>query len=104
MKVIVPHHKSQAEAQQAVDQASNDLLGMSGPIDIVDRKKNWRASIMDFSFTAKYGFISVPITGTVTVDDVNVTVESELPGMVKQFLGEAKVQAGIEKKLTSLLA
>ena len=104
MKVVVPHHKTQAEAKQVIDRTSNELLGMAGPVKIVDQKKNWIDSVMQFSFVAKYGFISVPINGTVTVNEQDVTVDCELPGMVKQFIGEDKVQAGIEKRLGGLLA
>jgi hypothetical protein len=34
---------------------------------------------------------------------VNVTVTSELPPMVKNFVGEEKVAAGIEKQLRRVL-
>jgi hypothetical protein len=58
---------------------------------------------MNFSFTGKLGFISIPLTGTVTVDDTNVTVECELPAMLKTFLGEEKVQALMQKNVEGLL-
>ena len=54
---------------------------------------------MDFSLTARVGFISVPISGTVVVDDVNVTVNCELPALVKQFIGEDKIRAGLDRRV-----
>lgn len=58
---------------------------------------------MDFSLTARLGFIALPISGTVLVDDTNVTVQCELPALVSTFIGEDKVRAGIEGKLRGML-
>ena len=58
---------------------------------------------MNFSFVGRMGFISLPVTGTVEVDDVNVTVKCELPSMAKNFVGEDKVSASIEKQLRAVL-
>ena len=58
---------------------------------------------MSFSLTGKMGFISVPLAGTVAVDDANVTVECDLPPMLKNFLGEAKISAGIQSKMKEIV-
>jgi hypothetical protein len=46
----------------------------------------------------------VPISGTVSVDDVNVTVQCELPALVNKFIGEEKVRTGIEGKIRGMLS
>jgi hypothetical protein len=106
MTIIVPHHSTQEVVVPKVDQAAGQLLAVGGVknIQIVDQKKSWEGSVMSISFTGKMGFISVPLAGTVAVDDTNVTVECELPAMVKNFVGEEKVRAVVEERVRGLVA
>jgi hypothetical protein len=106
LTVIVPHHKTRAEVIARIDKAVDDIVanGIGGSVQIVDPKKSWNESTMTFSLTGRMGFIKVPLSGTVTVDDVNVTVICDLPPLLKSFLGEAKAQAGIQKEITKLIA
>src|SRR5271165_3739374 len=101
MTIIVPHRTTAEKAISMVDRSANTLFEGAGgsPVELVDRKKSWNGPVMDFSLTARMGFISVPIAGTVAVDDVNVTVQCELPKLVSQFIGEDKVRAGVEQKV-----
>ncbi len=106
MTVIIPHHKTEREAIAIIDRAASDLFAgvAGGAIQIIGQKKEWNGSTMTFSFTGQLGFIAVPISGTIVVDDRNVTVNCELPGMVKNFIGESKVGASIEGKIKGLLS
>jgi hypothetical protein len=105
MTIIVPHHKTEREAIGIVDRAAHELFaGVGGGlVEIVGQKKEWNGSTMNFSFTGQAGFISVPLSGTIVVDDRNVTVNCELPSIVRNFLGEDKLKAGIEGKIKGLL-
>jgi hypothetical protein len=105
MTIIVPHHKTEREAIRIVDSAASDLFAgvAGGLIQISGQKKEWNGSTMTFSFTGQLGFISVPISGTIVVDSRNVTVNCELPAMVRNFIGEDKLGAGIEGKIKGLL-
>ncbi len=104
MILVVPHHKTREEAI-ALIAADDDLFSgaAGGSVEIVDQKKEWSGSSMAYSFVGRVGFITVPMSGTLEVDDVNVTVTSDLPSMVKSFVGEEKVAAGIEKQLRRVL-
>jgi hypothetical protein len=106
MTLIIPHHKTKQEAVGIIDRGADELFAgvAGGLVEIVDQKKAWNGSTMNFSFTGKVGFISVPLTGTIAVDDRNVTVECELPAMVKNFIGEDKVGSGIEERMRGLLS
>ncbi|MDQ1472096.1 MAG: putative polyhydroxyalkanoic acid system protein gran rgn [Bryobacterales bacterium] len=106
MTIIIPHHKTKQEVVARIDKATDDLFanGIGGSIQIVNPTKEWTGSTMKFSVTGRMGFITVPISGDVAVDDVNVTVHCELPSMLKSFLGETKVQAGIEKKFKEIVS
>ena len=108
MTISVPHHSTQEQMTGVIDRAADELLtkASTGSVQIVDPRKSWDRSgtnaAMSFSFTGKVGYISVVVAGTVTVDDSNVTVESELPAMVRNFVGEDKVRAMVEEKLKEL--
>lgn len=105
MKVIVPHHTTVEEAIVIVDKSANDLFegAAGGAVELVERKKDWNGPLMDFSMTARVGFISLPISGNVVVDEINVTVHCELPGLVKTFVGEDKIRASVERKVRGML-
>lgn len=106
MTVIIPHHKTKKEVVARIDKAANDAFanGIGGSISIIEPKKEWIDSTMTFSLTGKMGFIKVPLSGTVAVDDANVTVVCELPAMIKNFVGEANVQSGVESKISEIVS
>lgn len=106
MMVIVAHHTTAEKAIAEIDRGANSLFeGSTGAtVQLTDQKKNWNGRVMSFSVTARAGFISVPLSGTVAVDDVNVTVQCELPGIVNKFVGEDKIRAGVEGKIRGILS
>jgi len=105
MTVIVAHHSTQEEAMKKLDQASEKLLATEiKNVQIVDQKKSWAGTVMSFSFTGKMGFISLPLAGTATVDDTNITLDCELPSLLKNVMGEEKVRATVEQNLRALVS
>jgi hypothetical protein len=105
LKIIVPHHTTVEQAIVIVDRSADDLFdGAAGElVELVDRKKDWQGPLMDFSLTAQAGFISVPISGNILVDEVNVTVDCELPALVQTYVGEEKIRASVERKVRLML-
>jgi hypothetical protein len=105
MTVIVAHRTTLETAMEIVGRSEGDLFEdlAGGKVELVDRKKEWNGPRMDFSLTARAGFIAVPISGVIVVDEVNVTVHCELPALVKQFVGEDKVSASVERKMRDML-
>lgn len=105
MRVTVSHTKGLEEAKRIVDQSSDQLFqGTPGsPIQILEQQKRWDGSTMHFSFTGKMGFFSAPLKGTVLVTETDITVDCELPGLLKNFIPEEKVKAGIEGRVRGLL-
>jgi hypothetical protein len=105
MTVIVPHHTTREEAIGRVEKSANELLDLgSKSIVFADQKRTWTGSQMDFSMTAKVGFISLPLSGSVLVDDTNVTIDVELPALAKNFIGEDKIRGTVEQKVRGLLS
>ncbi|HUS05183.1 MAG TPA: polyhydroxyalkanoic acid system family protein [Bryobacteraceae bacterium] len=105
MKITVSHNKGLKEAMRIVDQSSDDLFkGIpAGPIEIVDKQKSWNGSTMTFSVTGKMGFFKAPLSGTVLVTEKDVTIECELPGLLKRFMPEDKVKSNVEARVRGLL-
>jgi hypothetical protein len=105
MIVTVPHNSTQEKVIATIDKSASDLLDMgSKSVLLVDQKRSWTGPRMDFSLVGKVGFISVPLSGHVLVDPVNVTIDMELPALAKNFIGEEKIRAGVEQKLRAILA
>ena len=104
MKAIVAHSTTEEKALGLVDRSAANLFDFeSDSIVLTDQKKHWSGSVMRFSLIAKAGFIALPLNGTVTVDHTYVTIHCDLPPLVRTFVGEDKIRAGIEKRLASLL-
>jgi hypothetical protein len=105
VKVIVPHYTTVEEAIVIVDRSADDLFDGAGggSVELADRKKNWNGPLMGFSLTARVGFISLPISGMVVVDETNVTVHCELPTLVKTFVGEDRIRSSVERKVRGML-
>ena len=105
MKVIVPHLTTVEKAILIVDKSADDLFAgaTGGAVELADRRKDWNGPLMDFSLTARVGFISLPISGNVVIDEVNVTVHCELPALVKTFVGEEEIRASVERKVRGML-
>jgi len=105
MIVIVPHYTTIEEAILIVDRSADDLFAgaAGGAVELADRRKDWNGPLMDFSLTARVGFISLPLSGEVVIDEINVTVRCELPALVKTFVGEERIRAGVERKVRGML-
>lgn len=105
MRVTVTHNKGLQGAKKLVDESAAEAFkGAPGvPIQIVDQEKRWEGDTMHFSFTGKMGFFSAPIKGWVYVTEKDVTIECELPGILKQFMPEDKLKTRIESRVRGLL-
>jgi hypothetical protein len=105
MNITVGHRRTRSQAIELVDRGADGLFaGAAGPsIEIVDQRKEWIESAMHFSFSGKMGFIVVPLKGVIEVDDENFVIACELPSMVKNFIGEDKIAASIQKKIQLLV-
>jgi hypothetical protein len=105
MTIIVPHHKNKLDVIRTIDKGADDLFASAGGggVQIVDQKKEWNGSTMSFSFKGRMGFVSVPLSGTIDVDDQNVTINCDLPPMLKSIIGEEKVQTAVSQKVKGLI-
>jgi hypothetical protein len=105
MRVEVAHQLGKDAAMPVIDRCLDHILGGVGgsSIQIVDKQQSWTASQMRFSFTGRVGYISVPLAGTIDVNDANVIVDMDLPPIVKTFLGEEKIRRIVETNVREML-
>jgi hypothetical protein len=104
MKIVLAHNTTQEKAISRVDKSADNFFDFgTTAVSLVDQKKTWTGPKMDFSLVAKAGFIALPVSGTLLVDDVNVTIDVELPALAKNFVGEDKIRVNMEQKVRGLL-
>lgn len=105
MRVTVTHDKGREGATKIVNDSAEQLFrGTPGsPVQILDQQKRWEGDTMHFSFTAKMGIFTAPLKGFVEVTEKDVTVDCELPGILKSFMPEEKVKAQVEGRVRGLL-
>ena len=104
MRITVSHNKPKQEVMQAVDRSFDDLFRGIGilPLQIVNEKRAWNGSILNFSFDARAGFLSTPIKGFVEVTDKDVTIDADL-GLLERLLPAKKASAALEGRIRGLL-
>ena len=88
-----------------VNDSADQLIAStaSGPVAVSDVDRRWDGSTLHFSFTGRMGIFSAPIRGYVQCAEHDVTIDVELPGMLKHFVPEEKVKQQVEGRVKGLL-
>jgi hypothetical protein len=104
MRITVSHTKSKQEVMRAVDRSFDDLFRDIGiiPIRFVEERRSWKGSTLTFSISAKMGFVSTPMTGTIEVTDRDLTIDADL-GIFERLIPAAKTRASITNRVRGLL-
>jgi hypothetical protein len=103
MRITIAHKKSKQEVVDSIDRGFDYVFKMDGlPVKLVLEQKNWQGSTMTFALSAKMGFMSSPIKGTIDVTDRDVTIDADL-GMFERFVSEDKVRGALSTKFKGLL-
>ena len=103
MRITIAHNKSRQEVVDSIDRGFDDVFKMQGlPLKIELEQKNWQGSTLTFGLSAKMGFMSSPIKGTIDVTDSQVIIDADL-GMFERFVSEDKVKGALATKFKGLL-
>jgi hypothetical protein len=104
MRVTIAHNRTLPDVKAIVDRSLDDAFkGLAvGLVQIQDAQKSWVDNTMSFSLTAKAGFLSTPIKGTVLVTGTDVTIDADL-GLFGKLLPEDKAKAALENQIKGLL-
>lgn len=105
MRITVSHTRSKAEAMQAVDRSFDDLFRGMGviPIQFVEERRSWQGSTLNFSLSAKIGFVSTPMKGTIEVTDRDITIDADL-GLLERLIPASKVRDSITSRVRGRLS
>ena len=104
MRVTVSHNKPVDQVKGAVDRSFDDLFRapIGIPVKVVNEKREWRGSTLFFSFTAKMGILSSPISGTVEVTVRDLTIDADL-GLLEKLIPGGAAKTAIEQNVRGLL-
>ncbi len=88
----------------SVDRAFDDLFRDIAiiPVRFVQERRSWQGSVLTFSMSAKMGFLSTPIKGTIEVTDRDLTIDLDL-GMLGRLIPGATARASITRQIRGLL-
>jgi hypothetical protein len=106
MHVIVVHKQNQEDAVKIIDQSIDRLIQSipAGSVKIIDQERTWNGSTMTFSFKGRKGIFVTTIRGTVAVTDKDVTIDAEIPGIIKTFVSDQKISDVVEAKAKEILS
>ncbi len=104
MRVTVSHTQSKEEVMRTIDRSFDEVFRNLGaiPVKLVEEKRSWEGSRLSFSMSAKMGFLSSPVKGTIDVTDRDVTVDVDL-GMFERLIPAAKAQETLSGAVRGLL-
>ncbi len=100
------HDLPKDEVRRRLDQTIDSLVANppSG-VDVSDVIRTWNGDVLTFSFKAgkRVAFLgsAVTVSGTITVTDRDLRLQSELPGLAKTFIGEERIRRVLEQELDS---
>src|ERR1700733_3120286 len=104
MRITIAHKKAKQEVVDSIDRGFDDVFQMQGlPLKLMLEQKNWQGSTLTFALSAKMGFMSSPIRGTIEVTDRDVIIDADL-GMFERFVSEEKVRGALTTKFKGLLS
>jgi hypothetical protein len=104
MRIEQPHALGQQEAIRRVDRFLDRLIqDPPGGARIGDPRKSWDGNRMTFAFAITRGFFGTSFSGWMDVTDDRVVVESELPPLIRSFLGEERIRQVIAEHLGNVL-
>lgn len=85
LEMNIPHQLDQTEAQNRIQSLLQKVQLQFGN-QVQDLKQDWNGNTGEFSFTV----MSMPISGTLTVNANNVALDSKLPMAAAMFQGKIK--------------
>src|ERR1700730_10332194 len=105
MRVTIVHNRTKQEVKDAVARSIEEVFtGRNvGPIVFTGRRKQWSGDVMTFSLSATMGFLKMPIQGTATVTDRDVTLEVDtglLGNRTPDERAKNQTKASIKRLLT----
>lgn len=105
MRVTVSHNKPVNEVMRSLDRGLDQIFsGLPlGAVQFTDQQRSWDGTTLNFSFTARAGFLNVPLKGWALVEEKQVTIDIDLPPFLEQLIPQEKVRKSVEGQVKGLL-
>lgn len=85
LSMNIPHQLGQEEALKRIQSVLKNVEARFGS-QVKDLKQNWNGSTGDFSFSV----MNMPVSGTLSVNSSEVSLDSKLPMAAAMFQGKIK--------------
>jgi hypothetical protein len=104
LKITVSHERTREEVKQTINRSLDDVFKgvVSLPVKLARERRAWHGDTLVFSFVAKMGLLSTPISGTLEVTDHELTLEADL-GFIERLVPAAKVRQAVASHCKALL-
>ncbi|RPJ79343.1 MAG: hypothetical protein EHM13_13515 [Acidobacteria bacterium] len=105
MRVEQPHALGEQEARRRLEAFLDEMMARQPPggVAVKSASRWWEGNRMNFSFQAKKGLFGATVAGSMVVTDDMVVIESDLPPIIRSFVGEEPIAEGIRRQLGALL-
>jgi len=105
MRIEMTHQLDQAEAVARLDRFVEKLIARQWPGGVVvsNARKTWSGPRMTFAFDAGKGGFGVSIDGVLVVEPGIVSLESDLPMLVRAVVGEERIRDAVATGLRDAL-
>lgn len=105
MRVTVSHHQPKQEVIDRIDRSLGDIFkgATGGFVQVADEQRSWAGDQLTFTFNAVTAFMTIPVKGSVLVEETQVTVDIELPDFVNNFFPQEKMAKSIDSQVRGLL-
>jgi hypothetical protein len=106
MRIHRTHNLGQAAAVERIDGFLDQLMARPMPagVKVKEATKEWQGGRMSFSAKFAKGILGATVKGTVDVTDQEVVMESQVPALIKTFVGEEKIARVINEQFDELFA
>jgi hypothetical protein len=93
------------EAKKKIENLISKFKNESFPggVTVSEVEQEWNGDQLNFSFKAKKGFLGTTVKGKVGVTEEKIVLDTEIPGLVKNFVNEDQIKSVIQQKMDEYL-
>jgi len=106
IRILVEHSIGKAEARRRLRNWIEKIQQEALPagIELSDFYEGWAENVLQFSFRLHKRFLSAPVTGMLTIHELEVALDFNLPEMVRAFVSRSTIEETLEQMLRKVLS
>lgn len=105
IRILVEHNIGKAGARRRLRDWIEKIQLESFPagVKLSDFEEGWTENVLQFSFLLHKRFLSATVSGLVTIHELEVALDLNLPEMVHAFVSRSTIEEAIENRLRQAL-